>query len=185
MAVVKIRDNADLVVKAIEKLTKRQVLIGITAEKNQRDDDEPIGNAEIAAINELGSPLKNIPPRPHLTAGVREALPQATEKLKAAAKAAFPDRFGHIELGKAEMRLQEVGLLCADSAKATIQAGLSPPLKPETIKARLRRTAAYKALPPRSEARKQAMKDFLSGTHKPLIDTGDYWQHITYVVRDR
>ena len=52
--------------KASGFLRSMDVKVGIVGSKDSIRKDEPIQNAQIAAIQEFGSPVRNIPPRPFL-----------------------------------------------------------------------------------------------------------------------
>ena len=158
MGVTVTKNNVAKVVAAVGKLTSRQVLIGIPAEAANRQDGS-FGNAAIGYVQEFGSPVNNIPPRPHLVPGVEKAAPQAAKALQIAGKAALQG-----DMSKVEDGFDKAGLLCQSSVRATIAAVLPPPLSPKTISARQRRGNAGET---------------------PLIDTGAYNQAITYVVRDK
>jgi hypothetical protein len=65
--------------------------------------------------------------------------------------------------------LNAAGLTAVAAVKNRIVAGLSPPLRPATVRARRRRTKSRIATSP---------------THvTPLVDTGQFLNSISYVVR--
>lgn len=132
-------------------------MVGIPEEKNDRNDDSGITNAEIGYIHENGAPEVGIPARPHLVPGVAKVQDKIEAGLANAGKLALE--------GKTEgvmRQLNAIGLIAQSSIRGLITAGLKPPLKPGTIAARRRRGR--------------------TGT-KPLIDTGQYRNAITYVIR--
>lgn len=159
-------DKVDLLYAAIRSLTKTDVMVGIPESATKRDGTENAGagskitNAAIGFINETGSPKRNIPPRPHLAPGVKDAQEKIVGQLKGAAKAAIE---GDVE--GVQKRQNAVGTVAVSSVKAKIVAVLSPALSPVTLYARKHRKKA----PRMGET--------------PLIDTGDYLKHITYVLR--
>lgn len=162
------RDRVDAVLEGVRSLTKTDVMVGIPESATKRDGSEngeqgsPITNAAIGFINETGSPKRNIPARPHLAPGVKEASQKIVAQFKGAARAAIEgDQEGVTK------RLNAVGLIAVSSVKAMITAVLSPALSPVTLYKRKHRSVA-----PRTG-------------ETPLIDTGDYLKHITYVLRER
>lgn len=64
--VIKRKDTTKEIFEAIEKLTKRDVLVGIPQSRSQRMFDDPLNNAELAALHTEGSPAQRIPARPFL-----------------------------------------------------------------------------------------------------------------------
>lgn len=73
--------------KAVEKLTKKAVYIGVPAESAERAGG--ISNAELSYIHEFGAPANNLPARPHLRPGVERILPEAVKELEDAASLAM------------------------------------------------------------------------------------------------
>ena len=160
------KDNVRALVMAVKKLTGREVLIGIPRESAAREDATgaygAFNNAAVGFINEFGSPAKNIPPRPHLVPGVRNASSYAIARLKAAGEAALS---GNVRTIDAE--LAKAGIKAASEVQLVITAGIPPPLAASTLYRRKHRKVA-----PRSG-------------ETPLEDTGAYRQAITYVIRDK
>jgi hypothetical protein len=154
MAVKITVDNVDKLVKAVKELTGTRVVVGIPAKAATRPDG-PVTNALIGYINEMGSPEQNIPPRPHLVPGVRDASPLCVKALQQAGE-------GAMEGNKAKVR---AGFdKAVSSVRNTIAAVIPPPLAPRTLSARQRRGHAGET---------------------PLIDTGEYKNAITYEVRGK
>jgi hypothetical protein len=79
------------VLAAMRFLAGNRVLVGIPAEKNEREDEDgnttPIGNAAIGFIQENGDPEMHLPARPWLKPGVATVNDQTTIALKKAGKA--------------------------------------------------------------------------------------------------
>lgn len=155
------KDRLADVLKSIHGLVAKEVLIGIPESedaRNQREaDGSPLGNAAIGYIQETGSPANNLPARPFLVPGVEAALPAATAKLKAGAAKALD---GQSDAG--DKAMHAAGLIAQNSVRATINAGVSPPLASSTLAGRRRRGR--------------------TGT-VPLIDTGQLRNSTTYVIR--
>ena len=163
------KDNLRNAMRAVQQLTRRQVLVGIP-EKNTERDDGPATNALIGYVSEFGSPKNNVPARPHLMPGIREAREQITRHMKAAAFAALRAGIGGKGLRETDQdidkELTKTGLIAVSSVQNIIKAGIPPPLKQSTLDARKRR----------------GRKGTTTESTTPLIDTGAYWQHLTFVI---
>lgn len=153
---------------AIRALAKKRLYIGVPQEKDPRPG-EPIGNASLAYIHNLGSPARNIPARPHLVPGVEAALPEIIGYLQAAATAALAG-----DLAGIDRELTKAGITGVNSVRSTMQAGIPPPLQPTTVARRRVRT-------PGSSYRRQAVT---AADVTPLIDTGSLLSAYTYVIKD-
>jgi hypothetical protein len=161
-------DPADIA-RTIRRLSKRRVLVGIPQENNPRSDGD-IGNAALAYIHNYGSPLRNIPARPFMEPGIAAARPEIDKYLRAAAEAALAGNETAMNAA-----LAHAGTVAADRIKLTIQAGIPPPLQPESVRRRRTRT-------PGSSYRRKAQT---AADVTPLIDTGALLRSITYIVRDK
>ena len=152
-----IKNNWPAVKKGLAALPKNDVLVGIPASGNARSDG-PIGNAAIGYIHETGAPEANIPARPWLRPGIRNAREAIAAGLKVAGRRALA--------GEPEAVLQAlhtVGLTAQQAVKASLGSNVPPPLKAGTLAARRRRGN--------------------QGTHT-LMDTGNLQAHINYVIRE-
>jgi hypothetical protein len=157
---IKIKSNFGKLEKVLRDLTRSQCLIGIPEGKANRDDGSKINNATIGYINEFGSERMHIPARPHLVPGVKNAKKPMTTILEKTLKKSMQLKGG----SNFKNALEACGLIASASVKNLLQSGLQPALAPATIKARARQT---------------------QGDHSgdiPLINTGNYMNHITYVV---
>lgn len=133
----------------ITELKGLSVVVGVTAKSNARSDE--LTNADLAMIHEFGSPVHNIPERSFL----RKPLINNAETVASLAKTAIGKFIaGEISL---EAALGYVGEEAKGISKEAVTNGISPALKPATIK------------------RKKSSK--------PLIDTGQLLNSITYEVR--
>ena len=159
MSVTITRDNVNKVLKQIEYLTRRRVLIGIPQTADARSDGE-LGNAARGFIHEFGSPAQNIPPRPHLVPGVQAIQNQAADYLQTAGRIALSGG----KPNDVDQPLHAVGTIAVSSVQNKIAAVIPPPLSPKTLA-------------------KRRAKGHMGQT--PLIETGEYRQHITYVIRDK
>ncbi|MGO4171560.1 hypothetical protein [Bosea sp. TAF32] len=153
------KDRVPELVKAIRELTSKEVLVGIPDTDAGRDDKDPISNAEIGYLMETGSPVQNIPPRPHLVPGVEAASQKIEKRMRAGAEAALAGKKSDVDA-----ILTAVGITAENAVKARISDGPFAPLSPKTL-------AKRKAKGRTGE--------------KPLIDTGQYRRAITHVVRKK
>ncbi|WP_435638244.1 hypothetical protein [Carnimonas bestiolae] len=158
-----IEDHSAQVLSALKKATSKEVLVGIPSTANDRDDGSKITNSQIGYINEFGSPIHNIPARPHLIPGILSTRNTWVGLLRK-----LPFTTGT----NAEIRqtLEQVGETAASGVRSYIRHAEFTPLSPATIEARLRRTSSRKG---NNES-----------NPRPLVDTGEYSRSITYVVED-
>lgn len=139
------------------------VLVGIPETEAQRSaegEDTPINNAALLAINEFGSPANNIPARPVMSIGIRNAQDPIAEQFKKAAQMALK-----VGLKAIDTYYERAGIIAANSIKKAInsQEGIDPPA-PATLAARKAR--GFKG-------------------SKALIVTGQMRNAITSVVKRR
>ena len=155
-----VQDKTAKLRDALRALQRDVVLVGIPAEDNNRNGDSPIGNAAIGYIQENGSPVNNIPPRPFLVPGVQSVADRCAELMAAGAAEMLDGGAAAIEKAN-----NKAGLVAQAAVKNTLRAGEGfPPLAPSTLAARER--AGF------------------TGT-KPLIWTGQLLNSVTYVIRKR
>lgn len=157
------KDDTAKLLASLRRITKEQVLVGIPSSTAGREPEpgEPleINNATIGYLMENGSPAANIPARPHLRAGVEAAKDKIVKTYEGAAKAALKGDMAAVDKGH-----HAVGLIASSSVKSKITDGPFEPLSPRTLAARRARGRTG---------------------DKPLIDTGQYRQAQTYVVREK
>ena len=182
--------------KLVQKLTSKQVLVGITEDNADRGDSE-INNAAIGYIMENGCPEKNIPARPHLVPGLRETVPRAITILKTAAKKTLTLE-GRQDPEIMEKAMMKIGMIAVGNVQKIILAKIPPPLADSTLKARAARAGnskkgisiakgAIAELEMRTQLRATFGPEFMPASVNvtPLVDSGEYLHKITYVVRDR
>lgn len=162
--------------KAVDMLMKTDVLVGVPDDKAGRNEDE-MSNAEIGYINEFGSPAQNIPERPHLMPGISAARDEISARLEKASQAALN--------GKPQMvyrQLQAAGLIAQRSVRAKVNSGEFVPLSDQTLQERANRgRKGAKA----EIASRLIGNDPTTDFAKPLVDTGQYRNSITYVIREK
>ncbi len=152
-------DFTEKVNEILKKFKRDAVLVGIPEDGTKRNDaDETITNAAILAINEFGSPANNIPARPAMAIGIKNAQDEIAEEFRKAAIGALTRGLSALSVA-----YNRAGLLASTAVKKAINAqeGFSGPSE-ATLRAR--------------EARG------FKGT-KALIVTGQMRNAITYVVK--
>ncbi|HET8689342.1 MAG TPA: hypothetical protein VFM18_22255 [Methanosarcina sp.] len=157
MTIVK-TDKLAEVLQSLRMMQSKAVFVGIPLSSDRKDDS--LGNAQIAFIQEFGSDHANIPARPFLRPAIASIKYRVIQELKTGAKLALQGQDMHISYEKA-------GLIGQSAVKKWIVSGEGfEPLKPSTLYSRQRRR-----------------KSTTAGT-KPLIDTGQMLNSITYVIKD-
>lgn len=189
--VKKTRDDTAVLMASIKRLASLDVLVGVPSTKADRDDGEPINNAQLAYIHTFGSTIQ-VPEREQ-TIGRRNGRFAKPSKAKAftthtipAHEVVIPPR-PFLEPGVqealpkitprlaaaarlalsgdpygAEDQLHAAGLIAQNAVRAVINAGVAPALAPGTLASR------------RARGRTGDI---------PLIDKGELRNSITYVVR--
>ena len=155
-------DIVDDVLKALQELDKSQVMVGIPSETAGRDDG-PINSAAIGYILETGAPERNLPARPFLVPTIWRIRADLGKRAKSALTRVTSGKPGAKRA--VEQGLGGIGLLAANEVKRVINAGDFAPLAPATLYARKHRKNA-----PRN-------------SEKPLVDTGQLRNAVTYVIR--
>lgn len=141
-----------------DELNKKQLKIGFF-EHSKYPDGTPI--AYVAAIQELGYPAGGIPPRPFLRPAMAENAAGYKNLISQAVNASGA---GSIALNDG---LNQIGAKAAGDVQNTIRTLTTPPLDTSTIRGRARRHSKGKA------------------STKPLVDTGQMLQAVTYAVEDK
>lgn len=152
-------DKVASIVKAINDLSAKDVLIGVPESSTDRQSGDPATNALIGYVQEFGSPANNIPARPFLIPGVQAIQKPAAERLKVAAKRALSG-----DLSQAERQLHAAGMMGQNSARAKINSNIQPKLSERTLEARRARGVTRE---------------------NTLIDTGQLRNSIVYVIRKK
>lgn len=140
--------------KLAEQIKKSKLEVGFF-ESAKYPDGTPV--AAVAAENEFGNPAKNKPSRPFF----RNAISQNDGWKELANKAMMAVIEGRMELNQA---LNQMGLKMAADVKDSITDGSYEALKQSTLDAR------------------QSRKRTQGVASKPLIDTGQMLQSVTYAV---
>lgn len=177
------KDLLPTVRKNTEFLTRQQVLVGYPGSTSDRKDEDGglvgMTNAALGYIHEHGAPEVNLPARPHIMPGIRRAQEGITRRMYAAARAAIGG-----DLSTIDRNFSSAGMLAVNAIVNVLNEGVPPPLADSTLRARARKYRSRWA--ERNElARRKAGFEPGMTLVKPLIDTGQLKQAVTYVVRDR
>lgn len=158
-----VADKVARVIQGIQDMAATRVMVGIPAEDGLRRPDPATGeapkitNAALLYIHENGAPEANIPARPSLGPGVTGSKDKWLPYLRRAGEESLEGN-----LGAADRAYHSAGLTATSAVKMKITEGPFAPLAESTIRNRRRR------------GRKST---------KPLIDTAQMRNAITYVVR--
>lgn len=152
-------DKMASIIKAIDDLGAKDVLVGIPEGNTDRKSGDPATNALIGYVQEFGSPANNIPARPFLIPGVQDIQKPAADRLKIAAQRALSG-----DLSQAEKQLHAAGLMGQNSARAKINSNIQPKLSERTLAARRARGVTRE---------------------NTLVDSGQLRSAITYVIRQK
>jgi len=182
------KDTVSQVVASINDLVRKQVLIGIPDSTTSREQEVAgeMTNATLGYIHEHGSPAANIPARPFLVPGVQKVEDKAVESLKKAAQATLRG-----DTRKADQHLQTAGIIGMGGAKGEISWGDFEPLKPSTVRDRRKSRGTqsmrdseriYLSMIERGVSPEEAQS--VAGI-RPLINTGQLRNALTYVVRKK
>jgi hypothetical protein len=169
-------DRLDSVLQSIDQLVSKKVLAGIPAHTSKRQEDAP-NNAALGYLHETGAPANNLPARPFLVPGVKSAQKAIAHQLGKGAAAALDGAAGRVDKA-----LHAAGLAAQNAVRARLTDGPFAPLADATLRARARRgrKGAAEALKRRAQGETPN-----NAQAKPLIDTGQLRQAVTYVIRKK
>jgi hypothetical protein len=178
------RQNLSEVLAAVTALAGSEVLVGFPEDSTDRDatpGDDPekrgITNAALGYIHDNGAPEANIPARPFMLPGMKDAEKQVEAYLGGAMKAAMR---GNVVA--AEGQMQAAGMAAKLAIQRKINEGIPPPLSERTLRARARKGRKGAIL---ELERREKGYDPLTVLAKPLIDTGQMRNAVNYVIRAR
>jgi hypothetical protein len=180
-------DNVATLLARVATLVESEVLVGVPADKAPRSGGQ-INNATLAYIHNFGSPARNIPARPFLTQGVRKVRAQVLAELRKGAADVLTGG------GNVDATLNRIGMLARN---AVVQEITDPepafvPLKPATIRARMRKTQAGRRQLRKLQLGAQQSGSTIAaallqyagaGNITPLVDTGALRRSISFAVR--
>ena len=157
MRITQDNSGSEALEKLADQIKKSKIEVGFF-ESAKYPDGTPV--AYVAAIQEFGYPAGNIPSRPFFRNAISKNdgwKPLATKAMSAVVE-------GRIELNQA---LNQMGLKMAADVKDSITDGSYEALKQSTLDAR------------------QSRKRTQGVASKPLIDTGQMLQSVTYAVNGK
>jgi hypothetical protein len=172
-----VKDNRKQVMEAIRELSRTRVMVGIP-DSNAGRNDGAISNAALGYIHEHGAPERNLPARPFLRPGVASAQLRVITGLRRAGTMALTGNL----IGM-RSQLEAVGLLATSAVRRKITEGPFVPLAERTVIGRLRRTQRGRRTLTRLRGRGVDLAAWGATNLRPLIDTGQLRQAITYVIR--
>lgn len=151
-----VRDNFAGIMAQIGALAPGKVLVGIPAADTEREQGDPITNAALGYIHENGAPAANIPARPWLIPGVKNAQDKIAQRLGAAMRAALLQN-----AAERDRQLHAAGIVASSAAKAMINSNIAPALSDATLAARRARGVTRE---------------------NTLVDTGQLRNSVVYIV---
>lgn len=177
MALKVVKQSSKALFKAIRGLEQSEVLVGFPASEEPRKEGDAPSNALIAYVQNYGDPERNIPQREFMAPGIRAAQPQIQPALLRAAKAAVLNNQSGVQSA-----LVAAGLAGVSGVRNAITEGIPPPLSEKTIKARIRARKSGLKGGTQELANRAAGLGASTDLVKPLIDTGQLRNAVTYVV---
>lgn len=163
-------DAGEQMRKRIARLVKSEVLVGIPSDKAERKDEEGEvakdgpNNAMLGYVHNYGWPSLNIPARPFMEPGIKNAQGVISANFKASAIAIMENK-----PEEASDHLEAAGIAAQTSIQEKITDGPFVALSDRTIAARERR----------------AKKKGTEAPDKPLMDTGQLRASISYIVKEK
>ena len=137
-------DKTKLIEQAVGFLTANKVYVGIASDQAEQPGVTEGGKfntvtgekiapnlAMIGYVLEFGSPVNNVPARPHLVPGVEEAQDKVTGYLKQAGKLALDGN-----IASTEKAFMAAGFSATTSVKRMINSNIEPALSERTLAAR-------------------------------------------------
>lgn len=178
-------DNLPQLQADLALLVGTEVLVGFPEDTTDRDPDDegkpPLTNAVLGFIHDNGAPEVNIPARPFMKPGIESVESALADDLVRGAMQVFkaPENNKGATVDKMYHR---VGLRAATAIKRKINEGVPPPLADLTLARRAAkgRKGAQKELDNRAQGLPPS-----TALAKPLIDTGEMRNAVTYAIRSR
>lgn len=178
-------DNLPQLVEDLRLLAESEVLVGFPETVNDREDGDELGNAARAYIHDNGAPEQNIPARPFMIPGIESARDNISTQLAKGAVAILRNsQSGSPKHNIVEKALHAAGMTAVSAIKNKIAEGIPPPLADATLR---RRAARVKSRTAEREELKRRGQGMAASTDlvKPLIDTGEMINRVTYVLRSK
>lgn len=171
--VVKKVDNFEKVVRSLDGLKDRDVLIGVPQEdKIGREEGDAVTNAQLLFLHSEGAPRAGIVARPTIQPAIEENRTIIAQKYSIAIKQALNKK-------SPDATLEALGLFLQNKARAKFGSDELAELKESTKRAKARKITRGKG----GKTKKQLQNDFIAGNGNPLIDTGELRKSVTYIIR--
>ncbi|UNA00772.1 virion morphogenesis protein [Edwardsiella phage vB_EpM_ZHS] len=183
------KENLELLSQALVDLVETQVLVGFPDDTSDRDNeglaDKDLTNAALGYIHDNGAPEARIPQREFMRPGIEAVQDDIADLLGRTARNTL--KGGGPEAVHAG--LTQVGFKAANSIKRTINEGVPPPLSAVTLRNRMRkgrkngggaRKGAMIELDRRDDGQTPSVE-----FAKPLVDTAQMRNAVTFVLRNR
>lgn len=154
-----VTDNFSKQLQALEFIKDNSVYVGIQQKDTSREDE--VTNAELLFIHTNGSPINNIPPRPVIEPAIKSDSERLSKIMKKAAKCAMEGNFS-----EATKQLHIAGTRGRDLSKRWF-------VNPENH------------WPPNSQTVAERKRRKGSTIPRPLIDTGELRNSISYFVETK
>lgn len=180
MAAVMLLADVEVLVGFPEDTTARQEDSGTTAKgKAGLGVASEITNAALGYIHDNGAPEQNIPARPFMAPGIKNAQDAITDKLGQLLGAVVKKGAGANLVARG---MTQVGIIAKLSIQRKINEGIDPALAESTLKARARkgRKGAQRELDNRAKGLPESTQ-----LAKPLVDTGQLRNAVNYAIRSR
>lgn len=157
--------------QAIKNLTNKGVKVGWFQGLTYDDKDKtPV--AAVAAQNEFGNPMKNIPARPFLRPTIAR---EERNWQKLAKQGAVQIIQGHANI---DQMLELIGRKATADVQVSIKKVYSPALAGRTVLARIKRSSRL------SKIKGRISEGSLGNVTKPLIDTGYMISTVSHELTD-
>jgi len=171
--------------ESLKHLADQDVLVGFpesNAERQASEDGKPVDitNAALGFIHDQGAPEANIPARPFMDPGIRSAQDQISAKMGQVLKAVITKGAGPDVV---DQGLAQVGIIASLAIMNAINEGPPPPLADSTLRARARRGRKGAALELKLREKQLAAPSTVLA--KPLVDTGEMRNSVTYAIRSK
>lgn len=178
-------DNLAQLIADMKLLAGTEVLVGFPEDTTDRDDGSPLTNAARGYIHDNGAPEQNIPARPFMLPGMKDAEIEVTRRLARTAQSVLKNSQKDTpKKDIVEKGLHRVGAAARDAIKAKISEGIPPPLADSTLQARARKYPSRKGEKAELLVRSWGVAPSTEFA-KPLIDTGEMQNSVNYVIRSK
>jgi hypothetical protein len=180
-----VHDEMASFMQALKTMQAKEVLAGFPQEEAPRKDEDgkpnPITNAALGYIHNMGAPEQNIPARPFMVEGIESKREAITNGMEAAGIAALDGKLMQID-----QALNAVGLAAKTGIQMKILDGPFEPLAESTLKNRVRTAGSAIAAAAQTELDSRAAGNAPDPENaRPLNATGQMRNAVNYVLREK